>query len=92
VSEQELNLFNFSAGSMAQLCTGSAQIVGSKVVQLHPFSTPPNHVPDALSHRLLADTIDTVRKMLLRVREATDEDASRRIWARHSRIPATVDG
>jgi len=27
VSEQELNLFYLSAGSMAQLCTGSAQIV-----------------------------------------------------------------
>ena len=46
MSEQELNLFYLSAGSMAQLCTGSAQIVGSKVVQLHPFNTPPNHVPD----------------------------------------------
>src|SRR3954470_17894539 len=54
VSEQELNLFYLSAGSMAQLCTGSAQIVGSKVVQLHPFSTPPNHVPDDILRDALA--------------------------------------
>ncbi len=32
VSQQELDLFYFAAGSMAQLCTGSSQIVGSEMV------------------------------------------------------------
>jgi hypothetical protein len=32
VSKEELDLFDFAAGSMAQLCTGSAQIVRSEMV------------------------------------------------------------
>jgi hypothetical protein len=44
--EEELDLFDFATCSVAQLCTGSAQIVWCEVIQLRPFGTPPNHVPD----------------------------------------------
>ena len=46
VSQEELNLFDFAARRMAQICTGPTQIMWSEVVQLRPFSTPANHVPD----------------------------------------------
>ena len=40
MSQEELDLFDFAARIMAQLCTGPAQIVWSEVVQLRPFGTP----------------------------------------------------
>ena len=44
--QEELDLFDFAARGMAQLCTGPTQIMWSEVIQLRPFGTPPNDVPD----------------------------------------------
>ena len=44
--QEELDLFDFATRGVAQLCAGSAQIVWCNMIQLRPFGTPPNHVPD----------------------------------------------
>ena len=46
MAEQELNLFQFAAIDMAELCAGSPKIVWSEMVQLHPLSAPSNDVPN----------------------------------------------
>jgi len=46
VSQEELDLFDFAARSMAQLRTSPTQIVWSDLIQLCSFGTPPNDVPD----------------------------------------------
>jgi hypothetical protein len=42
----ELNLFQFTATHVTELGADSAKVMRSKMIQLHPFGTPPNHVPD----------------------------------------------
>jgi hypothetical protein len=44
--EQELDLFQFATIHMAEFRARSAEIMRGKMVQLHPFGTPPNHVPN----------------------------------------------
>jgi hypothetical protein len=44
--EAILDLLDFATRQMAEFCTGSVQIAWSEVIQLRPFGTPPNHVPD----------------------------------------------
>ena len=44
--QEELDLFDFTACSMAQFRTSPTQIVWSDVIQLCSFGTPPNDVPD----------------------------------------------
>jgi hypothetical protein len=41
-----LNLFQLSAIHMAKFCAGPAQIMGSKMLQLHSLRAPSNDVPD----------------------------------------------
>jgi hypothetical protein len=40
MSEEELDLFQLSAIRMAEFCAGPAQIMRSKVIQLHPLRAP----------------------------------------------------
>lgn len=44
--KQELDLFQFAATSVAQLSTGAAKVMRSKVIELDVGRAPPNHVPD----------------------------------------------
>ena len=44
--QEELDLYDFAARSMAQLRTSPTQIVWSDVIQLCSFGTPPNDLPD----------------------------------------------
>jgi len=57
VPKEAKNLFDFATRSVAELCTGSAQIVWNEAVQLRPFGTPPNYVPD----HVLGDAISPGR-------------------------------
>jgi hypothetical protein len=43
MSEEELNLFQLSTVYMAEFCAGPAQIMRSKMIQLHPFRAPSNN-------------------------------------------------
>ena len=44
--QQKLNLLQFTTTVMTQLRTCSPQVVRRDVLQTHPLTTPPNHVPD----------------------------------------------
>ena len=44
--KEELNLFQSTATHVTELGAGSAKVMRSKMIQLHPFGTLPNHVPD----------------------------------------------
>ena len=46
MTKEELNLFQFPAIHMTELCAGSPEIVWSEMVQLHPLSAPSDDVPD----------------------------------------------
>src|ERR1017187_9242668 len=46
MSEEELDLFQFSAIHGAEFRAGPAQIMRSKVIQFHPLCAPSNDVPD----------------------------------------------
>jgi hypothetical protein len=59
VSQEELDLFDFAARGMAQLCAGPTQIMWSEAVQLDPFRTLPNDVADDI----LGDTFSPWRSL-----------------------------
>jgi hypothetical protein len=46
MTKEELNLFQFPAIHMTELCACSPEIVWSEMVQLHPLSAPSDDVPD----------------------------------------------
>ena len=46
MTKKELNLFQFSAIHVAELCAGSPEVVWSEVFQLHPLGAPLDDVPD----------------------------------------------
>ena len=55
MSEQELNLFEFAAGSLAQPRAGPAQIVGSEVPEGPAFLAECFHdMPDGLNRNAIA--------------------------------------
>ncbi len=43
---EELNLFQFPAIHMTELCACSPEIVWSKMIESHPFCAPSNNIPD----------------------------------------------
>ena len=59
MTEKELNLFQFTAIHMAELCARSPEIVWSEMVQLHPLSAPSHHVPNDI----LGDSLTPRRPM-----------------------------
>jgi hypothetical protein len=59
MSQQKLDLFDFSSIYVAKFRTGSPEITRSEMIQLHPFGTPPNHVPDDV----LGDSLSTWRSV-----------------------------
>ena len=48
MSEQELDLFEFAAGNMAESSTGATQIVGRNLLNTHRLGEVLNDVPDDL--------------------------------------------
>ena len=53
--KEELNLFQFTATHVTEL-GASSPVMRSKMIQLHPFGTPPNHVPDdILDEKAISD-------------------------------------
>ncbi len=51
--QQELNLLQFTTTVVTQLRAGSPQVVRRDVLQTHPLTTGPNHVPNYI----LRDTL-----------------------------------
>ena len=84
MSQEELDLFDFASGGMAKLCTGSAQIVWSEVIQLRPIGAPPNHIPDDV----LGDAFSPGRSMTT---DGPKEPASVNLGCDHPMIDRLLD-
>jgi len=57
VPQQELNLLQFTATVVTQLRARSPQVVRRDVLQTHPLTTGPNHVPDYILRDALPQTL-----------------------------------